>query len=159
MNLFSILIVISTLTTSTPYTPVHDVVSTTTCVDKQKKKRRQITEYALSFIGTAYNSKRYSSSGFDCSGYVQHVYAQHGIALSRSSKSIATQGRKKRKPESGDLAFFKSNNRVNHVGIVLRTDKKGIHVIHSTSSKGVVVTCIEESDYWKSKFAFVKDVL
>lgn len=126
---------------------------------KKRSQRSELVAFAKTFVGTAYKSKQYSSNGFDCSGFVQYVYQHFGIDLNRTSTDMAKQGRRKSKPTAGDLVFFSSGRRIQHVGIVTHTDKRGIHIIHSTSSKGIIVECIQESSYWKSRYAFAKDVI
>ncbi len=158
MNFLIVAVLLTHLSIDTRDYP-QDISDTPLLSVSQKKLRKNITTYALSFLGTAYNSKRYSKSGFDCSGFVQHIYGQHGIALARSSKSIATQGKPKKRPQAGDLAFFSHTGRINHVGIVSKVQGSKVYVVHSTSSKGVIETCINESEYWQKRFAFVKDVL
>lgn len=138
---------------------VIDIVSVTIQNNDKPTKRKHIVGYATTFKGTAYKSKKYTASGFDCSGFVQHVYTHFGIDLNRSSKEMAKQGRRKKKPEQGDLVFFANGSRINHVAIVTKVDKEGIHIIHSTSSKGVIIECLDKSSYWKQRYAFSKDVL
>ena len=128
-------------------------------IDRKALKRKHLVKYASSFIGTSYKSKKYSSSGFDCSGFVQHVFNHFDIDLDRSSKEMAKQGRRKSKPSEGDLVFFANGGRINHVAIVTKVDKEGVHIIHSTSSKGVITECLDASTYWKKRYAFAKDVM
>ena len=126
---------------------------------EKRSQRSELVAFAKTFVGTAYKSKQYSSSGFDCSGFVQYVYQHFDISLNRTSTEMAKQGRRKSKPTAGDLVFFSSGRRIQHVGIVTHTDQRGIHIVHSTSSKGIIEECIQESKYWKSKYAFAKDVI
>ena len=67
------------------------------------------------------------------------------IKLPRSSSSIssATQSIAKSDVRPGDLLFFKGRNagssRVGHVALVLDVEGDNITMIHSSSSKGVVI--------------------
>ncbi len=125
----------------------------------KRNQRNDLVAFAQTFVGTPYKSKQYSANGFDCSGFVQYVYQHFDIDLNRTSTEIAKQGRRKSKPNKGDLVFFSSGKRIQHVAIVTHIDKRGIHIIHSTSSKGIIQECIQESKYWNSRYAFAKDVI
>jgi cell wall-associated NlpC family hydrolase len=61
----------------------------------------------------------------------------------------------------GDLVFFQTNkNRktINHVGLVVETKGKEVFFIHSTTSKGVIISSLDER-YWKSAFVEVRRVI
>jgi cell wall-associated NlpC family hydrolase len=89
------------------------------------------------------------------------VYKENGVALSGPSYNQAKQGRKKSMKElkQGDLVFFGSGRKVSHVAIVANVSRNKIEVIHSTSSRGVVVDDISNSKYWKKRYMFGRDVL
>jgi cell wall-associated NlpC family hydrolase len=56
----------------------------------------------------------------------------------------------------GDLLFFKIGKKgknINHVGLVVEVDGEEIKFIHSTSSRGVIVSSLREG-YWN--YSFVK---
>jgi len=61
--------------------------------------------------------------------------------------------------KEGDLVFFGSKRKVSHVAIVASVEKNKIEVIHSTSSRGVVIDNISNSDYWQKRYLFGRDVL
>ncbi len=117
-----------------------------------------IVSEARSLISRPYRYGGESPSGFDCSGLVQYVYAKQGIQLPRRSSDQANYG--KAVPigsvRQGDLIFFKSGMRVNHVGIVSDTRGKYPSMVHSSSSKGVIEVDLDTSDYWKKRYAFVR---
>lgn len=94
------------------------------------------------------------TKGFDCSGYVQYVYQKNGVDLPRTAAQQSKQGVavKKSKLESGDLIFFGSGGKINHVGIVVSDKGKPLSMIHSGSSTGVTITNVEESNYWSKRF-------
>lgn len=103
------------------------------------------------WVGTPYCYGGRSSKCVDCSGFVHSVYKKvYRINLSRSS---AEQFKNdcwpisKRKLKEGDLVFFSSGKngkgRINHVGIYLKDDK----FIHSSSSRGVIVSDLDEYFY------------
>ena len=146
-----------------------------TKVVKQKKKRTytkskssaqttrlKIVSTAKKYIGKSYTyGGKKPSTGFDCSGFTSHVFKNNGINLSGASHQQAKLGKRKSKRdlEEGDLVFFGSNNRVSHVAIVADVGHNKIKVIHSTSSRGVVIDNISTSEYWSKRYLFGRDVL
>lgn len=127
-------------------------------------KRSELVGYARSLVGKPYRPAGTDpAKGFDCSGLVQHVYARYGIELPRVSADQATRGT--RVPQSevrpADLVAFRrtAGGRVFHVGIVSAVDARGIHMIHASSSRGVVEEVIGESSYWHGKLAEFRNVM
>lgn len=63
--------------------------------------------------------------------------------------------------QPGDLLFFKTNrsrNVINHVGIVVETNGDDIRFIHSSTSRGVIISSITET-YWQRAFSEARRVL
>lgn len=91
--------------------------------------------------------------GFDCSGLTCYLYKKANISLPRTSSAQVRMGPllKYTEARAGDLIFFGTGNRVNHVGIVLRSSPGTIEVIHSTSSAGVISQNVLASRYWSSR--------
>ncbi len=123
--------------------------------------RKKITNYAQKFKGTRYRYGGESPSGFDCSGLMQYVMDKHDIRLPRVSRDQAREGRKVRqsKAQPGDLVFYKRGGSVSHVSMVLYSSKSKLVVIHSTESRGVIVEDIMQSDYWRPKLLYIRDVI
>ena len=126
--------------------------------------RRALIDYARSLVGKPYRPACSDPArGFDCSGLVQHVYARHGIELPRVSADQAAQGKSvpRSKVQAADLVAFRRTpgGRIFHVGIVSAVDGRGIHMIHASSSRGVVEEVIEESSYWRGKTAEFRNLL
>ena len=129
--------------------------------------RTKILNYSLNFLGTRYRSSGKSPKiGFDCSGFTGFVFKKFGCYLKSSSTGQATEGKKVpiTKAKTGDLAFFGRKTRkgkcyVNHAAIVISKPGEPLAIIHSASNKGIIITKIEESRYWKKSLLFVKNVL
>ena len=49
---------------------------------------------------------------------------------------------------------FKKKDNISHVAMVISNDKEGMNIIHSTSSKGVMIEDISASKYWQEKLLF-----
>lgn len=113
--------------------------------------RKQISEYAMTYLDTPYRWGSKGPSTFDCSGFVNYVYKKKAnIDLPRSSYDIAKIGTAKfSNLEVADLLFFKTTSkaRISHVGIYIGNNK----FIHASSSKrGVVISELE--GYYKKTF-------
>lgn len=115
-----------------------------------QKRNTKLTDYCTLWIGTPHVLGGCSRQGVDCSGFVYNVYKDvYEVILPRRSsdmenevKILNTIG----KLNEGDLVFFGKNS-VNHVGIFLNGD----NFIHASTSKGVIVSSLEEK-YWKQNF-------
>ncbi len=128
---------------------------------KDQRLRQEITQHAKKYVGVKYKYAGQSPKGFDCSGFTGYVFEKFDINLSRSAKGQATSGKKisLSKAQKGDLLFFKKHGNVNHVALIVANTKDGIEVIHSTTSKGVMVQNVSKSSYWKPRIMFARDVM
>ena len=126
-------------------------------VKKEDALRREVVDYARQFVGTSYKTAGKAPGGFDCSGFTGYVMGQFGVQLSASSKYQEKDGEMIPVSETqpGDLLFFRrdKNGTVFHVAIVVSNDDDGLVVVHSTSSRGVVIDNINQSSYWREKYA------
>ncbi|AUS05929.1 C40 family peptidase [Pseudotamlana carrageenivorans] len=138
---------------------------------KKRSKRRpspepkadQIIDYALKFEGTRYKWGGTTKSGMDCSGLVFESFRTHDILLPRISRDMAKKGTKipLKKVTQGDLLFFKTGGRrnaINHVGLIVAIRNNDIEFIHATSSKGVIISHLNES-YWQNAFEEARRIL
>ena len=94
----------------------------------------------------------------DCSGLVYVSLKENDILFPRTSYNMADEGKRIRVTEvrKGDLLFFKtskSGKRINNVGLVVAVKGDDIKFIHSTTSRGVIVSSLREG-FWN--YSFVK---
>jgi len=123
--------------------------------------RKEVTQQAKRCKGSRYKYGGKNKKGFDCSGFTSYVMNKVDININGSSRSQAKMGQKVsiRKAKAGDLVFFGKKGKVTHVALVINNGKSGLEVIHSTSSKGVIIQNVSQSTYWKPKMLFVRDVI
>lgn len=121
-----------------------------------------LIDYAKSFEGTRYKFGGITDNGMDCSGLVYTVYKQQDVMMPRISRDMATKGVSVSLKEviGGDLVFFNTSKRntINHVGLVVENKKGEIFFIHSTSTRGVIISSMDET-YWKKAFVEVRRII
>ena len=127
----------------------------------EKRLRADISEFALKFRGKSYGYGANGPNHFDCSGYTSFIFHHFDVRLDRSSGLQSKQGKQKRisQLKTADLIFFGTQRRIQHVGIVLEASRDKLIMIHCSSSKGVVIEDVYQSDYWKDRILFGKDVI
>ena len=129
---------------------------------EEKSKVEELITLANSYKGVAYRAGGTTKSGMDCSGLVTTVFKAFDKKLPRSSASMSKKGAEVSLSEvkKGDLLFFdisRLKGGINHVGLVVSVNNDDVQFIHSTSSKGVIVSSMKES-YWKKEFVKAKRV-
>jgi len=100
--------------------------------------------------GVRYREGGLSKNGVDCSGYVYLTFKQRlNRTIPRSTELLARSGTKvsPRQIRPGDLVFFNTGWKKNHVGIYLRNGK----FMHASSSRGVMISEIQ-NPYWSDAF-------
>lgn len=132
---------------------------TTETVDPVKAK---VIEKAKSFVGTRYKYGGTTKRGMDCSGLIYTSYLSENINLPRTSRQMSHLGKRLnlREVSTGDLLFFETDKKkkaINHVGLVVEAAPTAILFIHSTSSRGVIISSLEE-DYWKDSFVMARRI-
>lgn len=129
---------------------------------KNGKKIDDMISFAKTFLGTPYRYSGTSPSGFDCSGFIGYVMGGFGFSLPRSSYSIAEMGKtiKLAEVQPGDLLFFKGSNikssTVGHVAMVVEANEYEIKMIHSSTSRGVIIENFKTSKYFIPRFLKAK---
>ncbi|TRO67077.1 C40 family peptidase [Christiangramia sabulilitoris] len=123
----------------------------------------KIIKNAKKFEGTRYKYGGTDKRGMDCSGLVYISFLEEGISLPRTSRSMSLRGDRLflKEVRVGDLLFFETNkNRkvINHVGLVVEVNADGIFFIHSSSSRGVIISSLSEP-YWQNNFVMARRVI
>lgn len=136
----------------------------TTSGSKTQRLRSDIASLAKKQVGTKYKYGGRDPKGFDCSGFTHYVLGNFDISLPTNSGMQSQKGKKVKLKEtqSGDLIFFKRSgaNNVFHVAMVLSNDgDDDLRIIHSTSSRGVVIDNLYQSSYWRPKIYTARTVI
>ena len=86
---------------------------------------------------------------------------EFGVKVSACSTTQSRQGLKVSLNDvlPGDLVFFGTRGRIQHVALVVEKTAEGIFCVHSTCSRGIIVENISTSKYWKPKILFARDVI
>ncbi len=116
--------------------------------------RELVVEIAQQHIGVPYVFGGITPEGFDCSGFTCFVLQKANVQVGRSSRDQYATCRKLEKDEvtKGDLVFFNSgSDDVTHVGIIISEKGEPLKMIHASTSKGVIISEIENSEYWMKK--------
>ncbi len=144
--------------------------STKTIETRSEDPAKVENSVAIRIIGNAmqYDGVRYkyggtTRSGMDCSGLVFTAFKSEQISLPRISRDMAKEGNaiQLNQVQKGDLLFFKTGKKrraVNHVGLVVDVKGKQIEFIHSTTSKGVITSKLDET-YWQKAFVEARRIL
>ncbi len=115
---------------------------------------------AIGLVGTPY---RYGGNspqgGFDCSGLVGYVYLQAaGMYLPRTSRDIAAMDAPRIRVHQlapGDLVFFGSGGRVNHIGIYVGEGR----FVHAPNEGGTVRLDTLDGRYWRDHYTGARRIL
>ena len=123
----------------------------------------KIVKHAKGFEGTRYKFGGTTKKGMDCSGLVYVSFLEEGLSLPRTSRAMSLQGKRLylKEVSTGDLLFFETNKNkkvINHVGLVVQTDRDNIYFIHSSTSRGVIISSLSET-YWKDNFVMARRVI
>lgn len=141
------------------------VLSLFSCGSSKKAKRdevkrattiQNVIDYSKTYLGTPYKYGGSSSAGMDCSGLIQLSFMQYGIEIPRVSRDMSKIGKSIRLKhvKVGDLVFFrtsKNSRRINHVGLVVKSTYNTIKFIHSSSSRGVMISSLT-NPYWQRNY-------
>ena len=142
--------------------------STPSTVSKKETKRENkyivnhLVEKATDNIGVKYKAGGTTKNGFDCSGLVFTTFESENIKLPRSSYEQSKIGKiiNIDDAQKGDLVFFKTNKskQINHVGLITEVNSNEIKFVHSSTSKGVIISSTKEP-YYRNSFAQINRII
>ncbi|MDR7369431.1 C40 family peptidase [Flavobacterium aquidurense] len=142
--------------------------SASNAVSKKETKRENkllvdhLIENATDNIGVKYKAGGTTKSGFDCSGLVFTSFESENIKLPRSSYEQSKIGKiiNIDDAQRGDLIFFKTNKskQINHVGLITDVNPNEIKFVHSSTSKGVIISSTKES-YYQNSFVQINRII
>lgn len=120
-------------------------------LDKEHLKiGQQIANLAKLQVGNPYRYGGATPNGFDCSGLVYYTHGKLGIRTPRTSRQLYSVARpiKLSKLETGDVVFFKLNNKkISHVGIYIGKGR----FVHAPNTGRKVSTNQLSDPFWKSR--------
>ncbi|WP_243354350.1 C40 family peptidase [Bacillus litorisediminis] len=122
------------------------------------KDSAELVSIAKKYIGVPYKWGGTTARGFDCSGFINFVFDQIEVDLPRTTSSLYQTGTPVAKSnlQNGDLVFFNtSGSGVSHAGIYIGNNQ----FIHSSSSKGVTITNLNDPYYWGPRYIGAKRVV
>jgi hypothetical protein len=133
--------------------PVDPIHLDSSIVVENPGLRDEILTTAKKQLGTPYVWAGSSPDGFDCSGFTSYVMSKNGSKLPRRAVDQYNDAPKvkAKNAQKGDLVFFDNGSGVSHVGIVVSEKGSPLMMIHSSSSKGVIVTDVTKSAYWTKR--------
>lgn len=110
-----------------------------------------ILELAQDQLGVDYKFGGNSpQEGFDCSGLTGYIYKKAGFSLPRGADAQYRALDPVKKPEPGDLVFFKiDGKKISHVGIYAGD----FQFIHAPSTGKKVSYADMRIRYWKARYA------
>ena len=124
--------------------------------EKKLKPRNGVVLYAKEYMGTPYRLGGNNTSGIDCSGLIHNAYKKQGIIVSRTVNLLRKEGKRisidRAKP--GDIIFFRTSKKrkPTHAGIVVGLKRDIPLFIHASSSRGVIISSMNEG-YWSDSYA------
>jgi hypothetical protein len=123
--------------------------------DMYFKDREKIVDFAKKQLGVPYVWAGSDPNGFDCSGFTGFVMKEFGKDLPRRAVDQYESSRKvkEKNVQKGDLVFFDNGSGISHVGLIVSDKGRPLVMIHASSSKGVIITEIESSDYWLTRLS------
>tara|TARA_B110000914_G_scaffold204177_1_gene198353 strand:+ start:159 stop:857 length:699 start_codon:yes stop_codon:yes gene_type:complete len=119
---------------------------------------QRIIQEAKTYKGTKHVMGGLSYSGIDCSGLLYVSFQANGITnIPRTAEEFARYGNiliNTNDLQAGDLVFFTNTYRtsklITHTGIYIGNGE----FIHTSSSKGVIISKLNDPYYWREKFLF-----
>lgn len=117
---------------------------------KSDIKNVKLYSFIDDWYGSKYKYGGLSKSGVDCSGFCNVLYNQvYNKQILRTTSQLSKKINKtiKSNLKEGDLVFFNISKKKNsHVGIYLKNNR----FVHASSSKGVIISSLENPYYKKA---------
>lgn len=113
---------------------------------------RQYQQYR----GTPYRYGGNDQRGLDCSGLVKLTFAERfDRSLPRTTLQQSQLGRgvAKDQLQPGDLVFFKTGEKLRHVGIYIEDGQ----FLHVSTKKGVMISRLTDY-YWKDRYQYARRI-
>lgn len=127
----------------------------------RQQQSKNVVLQAKKYLGTPYAYGGTSRSGIDCSGLVINSFPPK-YELPRTAKAMSKEGKrtKLKKLKPGDLVFFKTGRgrKITHVGIVISNHKDYPEFIHSSTSRGVIISSLGEA-YWRKNYRKARRII
>jgi cell wall-associated NlpC family hydrolase len=116
----------------------------------------QVVENAMRYKGVKYRYGGTTTKGMDCSGLICTAFEEAGKSMPRTSRSMYAKADELDLDQvrKGDFLFFatgKNKRQVNHVALITNVTPGEIEFIHSTTSRGVMTSTLNEA-YWIDAF-------
>lgn len=109
-------------------------------IARREAIRRTVVSSALQFVGNPYvYGGNDPHTGVDCSGFTRYILSRYaGVYLNRTAASQSSQGKAVSAEEArpGDLVFYSSGGRVNHVAIYIGDGR----VVHASNERTGITT-------------------
>lgn len=125
-------------------------------LDTREATPEMIIQTARGYLGVPHCMGGSTGKCMDCSGLLVRVFATHGIQLPHNSEEQARYGKiigDGSRLKTGDLVFFirtyRTKQFITHSGIYTGD---GLF-IHTSSSKGVIITSINDP-WWRKRYIF-----
>ncbi|MCV9929379.1 C40 family peptidase [Flavobacterium sp. LS1R49] len=137
-------------------------ITTTKKEESKKSVVKDLIYTASESLGVRYKAGGTTNHGYDCSGLVFTTFNSENIKLPRTSFEQSKIGYviNRNKAQKGDLIFFKTNrsSQINHVGLIVEINDEEIKFIHSSTSKGVIISSTKEP-YYRDSYAQINRIV
>jgi len=97
-----------------------------------------------------------NTRGIDCSGLIHNAFKKQGIRVPRTVNLMRKEGKRISidRAKAGDILFFRTTKKrkLTHAGIVVGRKRDVPLFIHASSSRGVIISSMNEG-YWNKAYA------